>query len=196
MHSTQTWAQAHCARVARGEPRLRTRARPPGHAGDGRLCEPTHQAPPTAPTAYTHPPPVDLADAACREVYALALLTPDKALGTDHFHQNAKAITRAVATCPPNAVIDPGEPGALPTYFNAGTTMVPDQYCLGSFEWFDNAYGKSLNAQEYVAMQGAALAITHAVVWSREGFEFGKIGDRWYLLSVLVAYDPENDPCG
>jgi hypothetical protein len=45
-------------------------------------------------------------------------------------------------------------------------------------------------------MRRAALAITHAVVWSREIFEFGKIGDRWYLLSVTVAYDPENDACG
>ncbi len=85
-----------------------------------------------------------------------------------------------------------GEPSGMPTYYVAGANGVYDAYRYADHDPEQDALPKV----DFEQMQRAALATTHHVVFSRETYEFGKIGDRWYLLTLTVGYDPEDDRCG
>lgn len=97
---------------------------------------------------------------------------------------------------PLDSVIAPGDPAAFPTFYVAESSKVRDAYRLGDYAWFSEGYGDEFDEQQFEMMQRAALAITHHVIYAREGYEFGKIDGRWYLLAVSVDYDSEQDACG
>lgn len=93
---------------------------------------------------------------------------------------------------PLDGLIADGEPGGIPLYNAAGASGVYDAYRYAAHDPEQD----SLSESDFHKMQRAALAITHHVVFSRETYEFGKIGDRWYLLTLTISYDPDDDRCG
>jgi len=80
------------------------------------------------------------------------------------------------------------------TSYHPTALGVSDTYRLCGHDEYVDGWGE-IDEDGLVQLQRAALAVTHAVEFSQQTFEFGKIGDRWYLLAIAVT-DPEDDACG
>ena len=108
----------------------------------------------------------------------------------------AEEVNELGCAYPLDSVFDAGGPRGLPQHFNAGGGLVEDDYRLCTFEVFDEDYGNALAEPEFDKMQRAALSISHIISYGRQAYEFGKIGDSWYVLTITVGYDANEDACG
>lgn len=93
----------------------------------------------------------------------------------------------------PKNGIEPSDAGAFHLFFQRGIPPL-DGFRLVPFVEGDSDQG--FERADFGRMQRAALSVSHRIVYRRQSYEFGKIGERWYLLWASEEYDSEEDACG